>query len=109
MDLTHADAFFLLVEMEQRVFVTARSRAATLDVGEALRTVGGGGHAAAASAVVKDQAARRCAGVLGDRRLPPLGGADGGADLMSQPCAGDGRPTVDGARRLPRCVWAACR
>ena len=54
MDLTGCDAYFLIVEMEGRVFVTARSRGGRLDVAEALRPVGGGGHSAAASAVVKD-------------------------------------------------------
>ena len=54
MDLTGCDAFFLLVEMEGRVFVTARSRGGRVDVAQALRAVGGGGHTAAASAVVKD-------------------------------------------------------
>jgi len=55
MDLTGCDAFFLLVAMENRVFVTARSRAGRVDVAKALAAIGGGGHAAAASAVVKDQ------------------------------------------------------
>jgi tRNA nucleotidyltransferase (CCA-adding enzyme) len=55
MDLTGADAYFLLVEMEGRVFVTARSRGGRVDVAAALRAVGGGGHTAAASAVVKDR------------------------------------------------------
>ncbi len=55
MDLTGCDAFFLLVAMENRVFVTARSRGGRLDVAKALAVVGGGGHSAAASAVVKDR------------------------------------------------------
>jgi tRNA nucleotidyltransferase (CCA-adding enzyme) len=55
MDLTGCDAFFLLVAMESRVFVTARSRGGRVDVAEALAAIGGGGHAAAASAVVKDR------------------------------------------------------
>ncbi len=55
MDLTGCDAFFLLVAMENRVFVTARSRGGRVDVAEALAAVGGGGHTAAASAVVKDR------------------------------------------------------
>ncbi len=54
MDLTGCDAYFLLVEMEGRIFVTARSRGGRLDVAAVLAAVGGGGHAAAASAVVKD-------------------------------------------------------
>jgi len=55
MDLTGCDAYFLLVAMENRVFVTARSRGGRVDVARALAAVGGGGHSAAASAVVKDR------------------------------------------------------
>jgi tRNA nucleotidyltransferase (CCA-adding enzyme) len=55
MDLTGCDAYFLLVAMENRVFVTARSRGGRLDVAKALAVVGGGGHSAAASAVIKDR------------------------------------------------------
>jgi tRNA nucleotidyltransferase (CCA-adding enzyme) len=54
MDVANCDGLVLLVEMERRVFVTARSRVAALDVAEVLRAVGGGGHSAAASAIVKD-------------------------------------------------------
>jgi tRNA nucleotidyltransferase (CCA-adding enzyme) len=53
MDLTGCDAYFLLVAMEDRVFVTARSRGGRVDVARVLSAVGGGGHTAAASAVVK--------------------------------------------------------
>jgi len=55
MDLTGCDAYFLLVAMENRVFVTGRSRGGRLDVARALAAIGGGGHPAAASAVVKDR------------------------------------------------------
>ena len=55
MDLTGCDACFLLVAMENRVFVTARSRGGRLDVAAVLAVIGGGGHSAAASAVVKDR------------------------------------------------------
>ncbi len=55
MDLTGCDGYFLLVAMENRVFVTARSRGGRLDVARALAAIGGGGHPAAASAVVKDR------------------------------------------------------
>jgi tRNA nucleotidyltransferase (CCA-adding enzyme) len=54
MDLTDCDAFFLLVEMEQRLFVVARSRGDTLDVAQVLGALGGGGHATAASAVLRE-------------------------------------------------------
>ena len=85
MDVTNCDALALLVAMEQRVFVTARSRVAALDVSEVLKAVGGGGHAAAASAIVKDVAlatARRrvVAALKRARAAVPTA-----ASLMSQP------------------------
>lgn len=74
MDLTGCDAFFLLVEMEGRVFITARSRGGRLDVAAVLAGIGGGGHAAAASAVVKDasldQVARAVAAAVPDAVVP---------------------------------------
>ena len=85
MDMTNCDAFVVLTEMEDRVFVTARSRAGALDVATVLQTVGGGGHAAAASAILKDTtltAARR-------RIVAALKRAESAApqaqSLMSQP------------------------
>ena len=54
LDVTGVAVFVLLVEMQERVFVIARTRGEALDVGAALEAVGGGGHAAAASAVVRD-------------------------------------------------------
>ena len=54
LDVTGADAFVLLVEMEERIFVIARSRAGGLDMVASLAAVGGGGHPAAASAVLRD-------------------------------------------------------
>lgn len=53
LDVTGADAVFLLLRMEDRVFVVARSRLGALDVDDVLHAVGGGGHAAAASGVVR--------------------------------------------------------
>jgi tRNA nucleotidyltransferase (CCA-adding enzyme) len=64
MDLTGCDAYFLLVAMESRVFVTARSRGGRLDVARVLAVVGGGGHSAAASAVVKDRTLEDVAAAL---------------------------------------------
>jgi len=64
MDLTGCDGYFLLVAMENRVFVTARSRGGRLDVARALAAIGGGGHPAAASAVVKDRPLQEVAAEL---------------------------------------------
>jgi len=85
MDVTNCDALALLVEMEQRIFVTARSRVAALDMAQVLKAVGGGGHAAAASAIVKGlslaMARRRVVAAL--RRVRAA--APTAASLMSQP------------------------
>jgi tRNA nucleotidyltransferase (CCA-adding enzyme) len=85
MDVANCDALVLLVEMEERVFVTARSRVAALDVSKVLAAVGGGGHAAAASAIVKnvtlDTARRRLIAALERSRAA----APTAAGLMSQP------------------------
>jgi tRNA nucleotidyltransferase (CCA-adding enzyme) len=64
MDLTGCDACFLLVEMEHRVFVTARSRGARVDVARVLGGLGGGGHRSAASAVVKDRTLEETAAAI---------------------------------------------
>ncbi|HMK91651.1 MAG TPA: CBS domain-containing protein, partial [Thermoleophilia bacterium] len=85
MDVANCDAMVLLLEMEERIFVTARSRVAALDVGDVLKAVGGGGHAAAASAIVKDvplaEARRRVLAALKrSRAAAPTAEA-----LMSQP------------------------
>ncbi len=53
MDLVNAEVLIQVASMEGRVFVTARSRAGSVDVGGLLRTIGGGGHAQAASAVMR--------------------------------------------------------
>ena len=52
-DLTDARALVLLVEMEGRVFLVARSRT-DIDASEIAGALGGGGHAQAASAIVRD-------------------------------------------------------
>jgi tRNA nucleotidyltransferase (CCA-adding enzyme) len=55
MELLNSEVLLQAVAMEDRVFVTARSKAGAVDVGDLLRAVGGGGHAQAASAVVREE------------------------------------------------------
>jgi tRNA nucleotidyltransferase (CCA-adding enzyme) len=50
-DLTDARALVLLVEMDGRVFVVARSRTDAVDASHVAEALGGGGHAQAASAI----------------------------------------------------------
>ncbi|MBC7292523.1 MAG: hypothetical protein H5T84_00205, partial [Thermoleophilia bacterium] len=67
MELVNAEVLLQAVAMENRVFVTARSRAGSVDVGALLRTIQGGGHAQAASAVVKDGSPEEVVHTLLDR------------------------------------------
>ena len=52
-DMENLQALFLVVGMQDRVFVIARSRIPEVRVGEILQDMGGGGHATAASATVR--------------------------------------------------------
>ena len=54
LEIEEVDAIFLLVMMEDRVQVIARSHTPEVDVSEVLHEIGGGGHPQAASAVVRD-------------------------------------------------------
>lgn len=54
-DMDNLDALFVLVRMENRVFMIGRSRIEAVQAGEILSEFGGGGHAAAASCTVRDQ------------------------------------------------------
>ncbi|HEX9078602.1 MAG TPA: DHHA1 domain-containing protein, partial [Desulfuromonadaceae bacterium] len=58
-DMENLDALFLVVAMENRVYLVARSRVAEVNVGEILRRFHGGGHATAASATVRDLALKQ--------------------------------------------------
>ncbi len=53
-DMENLDVLFIVVRMESRVFIIARSRLKEINVGEILTEFGGGGHPAAASCVVRD-------------------------------------------------------
>ena len=83
-DLTDATALVLLVEMDRRVFVVARSRTDSIDASRIAAALGGGGHAHAASAIARttlEEARRQVvaalehAGTLGRRAR----------DVMSKP------------------------
>ena len=53
-ELESADTWFLLVKMENRVYVVGRSRGRGLPVDGLVQLFGGAGHARAASATIKD-------------------------------------------------------
>jgi tRNA nucleotidyltransferase (CCA-adding enzyme) len=87
MELINAEVLIQVVNMEERVFVTARSRAGSVDVGNLMRNIGGGGHAQAASAVIRNATPQE---VL-DRILEILNRSTSGigtpktGDIMSRP------------------------
>ncbi len=53
-DMENLDALFLVVAMENRNYLVARSRIPEVNVGEIMRRFQGGGHSTAASATVHD-------------------------------------------------------
>lgn len=54
MELEDIDAVILLLAMEGKILVIARSRVPELDVGELVKAFGGGGHPTAASATISE-------------------------------------------------------
>jgi tRNA nucleotidyltransferase (CCA-adding enzyme) len=85
MELINAEVLLQAVGMEERVFVTARSRAGSVDVGALLHTIDGGGHAQAASAVVRGRSPRQTIDVLLDQLSQTSLGAPTAGEIMSRP------------------------
>ncbi len=73
-EIERLSACFVLVMMEDRLFMVGRSHTEALDVGEVIQHFGGGGHASAAAASVKDttlvQARERLVRILGQNVRP---------------------------------------
>jgi tRNA nucleotidyltransferase (CCA-adding enzyme) len=85
MELINAEVLLQAVGMEDRVFVTARSRAGSVDVGALLRSLDGGGHAQAASAVVRGKTARDTIDALLEHLSQSNLGAPTAGEIMSRP------------------------
>ena len=85
MELINAEVLLQAVGMEDRVFVTARSRAGSVDVGALLSSIEGGGHAQAASAVVRGRTPQATIeGLLAQLSQSNLGARTAG-EIMSRP------------------------
>ncbi|MEW6379269.1 MAG: CBS domain-containing protein [bacterium] len=84
-DLENVDALFVLVQMDNRVHMVARSRIAGVDVGDIAHAFGGGGHHYAASATIRDkplvQVRETLIGLLRQRTKPAITARD----IMSSP------------------------
>src|SRR5512133_3089397 len=84
-DMENPDVLFLVVAMESRVCLVARSRVAEVDVGEIMKRFHGGGHPSAASATVHDQSLKQVLDRLEEVlrvAVPPRVSA---GDIMSSP------------------------
>jgi len=55
MDMEDLDALFVLLRMEGKILIVARSRAPELNVADVMSQFNGGGHSTAASATVKEE------------------------------------------------------
>ncbi|MBI3353297.1 MAG: CBS domain-containing protein [Nitrospirae bacterium] len=84
-DMENINALFVVVRMEDRIHIVARSRIPNVDVGGILKELGGGGHSTAASASIKEltivQVQERLLDIL-NRKVTPTRVA---RDLMTAP------------------------
>ena len=84
-EMEDVDAIFILVMMEDRVQVIARSHTPEIDVSEMLHEIGGGGHPQAASAVVRsmslEETEQRLLSIIGDKIHP----SKTAKDIMTSP------------------------
>jgi len=84
-DMENPDVLFLVVAMEKRVCLVARSRVAEVDVGEIMRNFHGGGHPSAASATVHDQSLKQVLGQLEELLRVAIRPRISAGDIMSAP------------------------
>ncbi len=84
-DMDFLDALFVLVRMEDRVHLIARSRLEEVNAGEIVSEFGGGGHSTAASATIRDlslyQAREKLVALLHKKVRPKTRAGD----IMSRP------------------------
>ena len=85
MELVNAEVLLQAVGMENRVFITARSRAGAVDVGTLLRSIDGGGHAQAASAVTRDRSPEQVVATLLETLAQTSLGVPSAGEIMSRP------------------------
>ena len=95
-DMENINVLFALAQMEDRVYLVARSRVEEVNAGEIAAGFGGGGHATAASATIKDlnltQAEEKLLNLL-EGKISPVRRAK---DLMTYPVKTiDARETIE--------------
>jgi len=85
LDMENLDALFLVVAMDRRIYLVARSRVAEVNAGAILRRFNGGGHASAASASLADQPIRKVLEKLEELLLLEVKPRVSAGDIMSSP------------------------
>jgi tRNA nucleotidyltransferase (CCA-adding enzyme) len=84
-DMENLDVLFLVVAMENRTYLVARSRIPEVNVGEIMRRFQGGGHATAASAAVHDLPLKQVLKKLDDLLRVVVSTQISAGDIMSAP------------------------
>jgi tRNA nucleotidyltransferase (CCA-adding enzyme) len=84
-DMENPDVLFLVVAMEKRICLVARSRVAEVNVGEVMRGFHGGGHPSAASATVHDQSLKQVLAKLEELLRVAVRPRISAGDIMSAP------------------------
>ncbi|GBE39991.1 poly(A) polymerase I precursor [bacterium BMS3Bbin08] len=87
-DSEDVDVVFLLVMMEDRIQVIARSRVVEADLSKILSPLGGGGHPAAASGVVKGKSLEETEETLLNILKEQIKPAKTAKDIMTRPVKG---------------------
>ena len=84
-DMENPDVLFLVVAMEKRICLVARSRVPEVNVGEVMRAFHGGGHPSAASATVHDQSLKQVLKRLEELLRVAVRPRISAGDIMSAP------------------------
>jgi tRNA nucleotidyltransferase (CCA-adding enzyme) len=85
MEMEDIDAVILLLNMEGKILIIARSRVPELNVGELLKEFNGGGHPSAASATAKEASLEIVAGKIIDLLSHYIRPGKTAADIMTSP------------------------
>lgn len=88
MEMESLKVVFALAQMENRIFLVARSRVDTVDAAEIASAFGGGGHPEAASATIKDQTLIQVEQSLDALLNSQIRRRRNAADMMSSPVIG---------------------
>jgi tRNA nucleotidyltransferase (CCA-adding enzyme) len=92
--MENIDAIFALGQMENKVYVVARSRTDDVDVGDILDHLGGGGHPSAAAATVKGKTIAQTEQMLFEALYTKINPRRLARNLMSSPAIMAGEDTT---------------